>query len=108
MIKHLEADIKNGGNIVEYHDCGFFPEHWFKVVYVVRCNNTLLYDRLVARGYNQAKLKNNIECEIFQTILIDAQDSYEEGIVKELSGETDADFDESIKKIVEFVKNYKQ
>lgn len=38
-----------GGNIVEYHGCDFFPERWFDAVFVLRTDNTLLYDRLQQR-----------------------------------------------------------
>lgn len=95
-----------GGNVVEYHGCEFFPERWFNAVFVVRCNNTILYDRLEKRGYNPIKLRQNIECEIFQLVLNEANESYDEDIVFELSGETEEDFVESINEIVEYVKNW--
>lgn len=41
--------MAKGGNIVDYHSCDFFPERWFDGVFVIRCNNTTLYDRLAAR-----------------------------------------------------------
>ena len=40
-----------GGNIVEYHGCDFFPERWFDAVFVLRTDNTILYDRLQLRYY---------------------------------------------------------
>lgn len=104
----LEPEMAAGGNIVEYHGCDFFPERWFDAVFVVQCNNTVLYDRLQERGYNPAKIKQNIECEIFQMVLNEATDSYREDIITPLSGETEPDFVESVKKISEFVKNFKK
>lgn len=38
-----------GGIIVDYHGCDFFPEHWFDAVFVLKTDNTILYDRLQAR-----------------------------------------------------------
>ena len=35
-----------GGVIVEHHVPDLFPERWFDLVLVLRCNNTELYDRL--------------------------------------------------------------
>lgn len=99
----LEPEMKKGGNIVEYHACDFFPERWFSAVFVVRCDNTILYDRLESRGYNPKKLRHNIECEIFQMLLNEATDSYPEDIVFALSGETEKDFKESIKTVSEIV-----
>lgn len=104
----LESEMATGGNIVEYHGCDFFPERWFDAVFVVRCDNTILYDRLQERGYNPEKIKQNIECEIFQMVLNEAMDSYAEDIVTSLSGETEADFTESIKTITEFIKKFKK
>lgn len=106
LLDHLEPEMSAGGNIVEYHGCEFFPERWFNAVFVVRCSNTILYDRLEKRGYNPTKLRQNIECEIFQMVLNEANESYDEDIVYELSGETEEDFVESINEIVEFVTNW--
>lgn len=103
----LEPEMQKGGNIVEYHACEFFPERWFSAVFVVCCDNTILYDRLGNRGYNPKKLRHNIECEIFQTLLNEAKDSYSEDIVFTLSGETEKDFKESIKTISEIVSKWK-
>lgn len=107
MIDFLEPEMAKGGNIVEYHCCELFPERWFQAVYVVQCNNTILYDRLEKRGYNPTKLKQNIECEIFQESLEEANESYSEDIVFTLSGETEKNFKESVEQVTNFVLNYK-
>lgn len=49
MIDYLEPKMAEGGKIVEYHSCEFFPERFFDAVYVVQCDNTILFDRLTAR-----------------------------------------------------------
>lgn len=41
--------MQGGGIVVEYHGCDFFPERWFDAVFVLRTDNTVLYDRLVQR-----------------------------------------------------------
>lgn len=107
LMDFLEPEMECGGNIVEYHSCEFFPERWFDAVFVVQCNNTILYDRLEQRGYNPNKIKENIECEIFQEVLNEAKESYEDDIIYQLSGETDANFTDSIKQIVDFIENFK-
>jgi len=33
---------------------------------LLRANNTVLFDRLKARGYNEKKISENIECEILE------------------------------------------
>ncbi|KAE8666927.1 Adenylate kinase isoenzyme 6 [Hibiscus syriacus] len=70
----LEDVMEEGGNIVDYHGCNFFPERWFDLVVVLQTDNTVLYDRLSKRGYEGAKLSNNIECEIFQVLLEEAKE----------------------------------
>lgn len=49
MLDDLEETVSQGGYIVEYHGCSFFPERWFDAVFVLRTDNTILYDRLVER-----------------------------------------------------------
>ena len=41
--------MTEGGRIVDYHGCDFFPERWFDIVFVLRTNNTALFDRLSKR-----------------------------------------------------------
>ena len=48
-VDELEDVMSEGGNILEYHGCDFFPERWFDAVFVLRTDNTLLYDRLQQR-----------------------------------------------------------
>ena len=41
--------MEEGGVVVEYHGCDFFPKRWFDAVFVLRTDNTILYDRLQQR-----------------------------------------------------------
>ena len=79
--------MSNGGILIDHHSCDFFPERWFDFIFVIQTNNTILYDRLEKRGYKQNKIKENIECEIFHTILFEAQESYKEDIVFSLQSD---------------------
>jgi adenylate kinase len=45
----MEPILSNGGCIVDFHTCDFFPERWFDLVVVLRANNTVLYSRLEKR-----------------------------------------------------------
>ena len=49
VVDELEDQMCEGGNIVDYHGCEFFPERWFDIVFVLRTNNTALYERLEQR-----------------------------------------------------------
>ena len=49
LLDYLEPIMSEGGIVLEHHTVDFFPERWFDLVLVLRCDNTLLYDRLVDR-----------------------------------------------------------
>lgn len=96
-----------GGNVAEYHSCEFFPERWFQVVFVVRCNTDILFQRLEDRGYNAKKIQNNVEYEIFQVGLDEAKSSYKPDIVFEIRGETEHDTTKGLAIVKEFLDNLK-
>lgn len=50
---------------------------WFDLVFVLQTDNGVLYERLEQRGYSQAKIQENVECEIMMVLLQEAHDSYE-------------------------------
>lgn len=100
--------MTQGGKVADYHGSDFFPERWFDLVLVLRTDNTVLYDRLVARGYSGKKLEDNIDCEIFQTILEEAKASYNENIVHELQSNTPEQMDENINRICHWIEQWKK
>ena len=93
--------MQKGGIILEFHSCDFFPERWFQLVVLLRCDNTNLYDRLAERGYNQEKITENIECEIMEVTSEEVKDSYKESIIFELKNHHIDDVEENIAKIKE-------
>lgn len=65
----LEEVLKKGGCIVDTHALvDFFPERWFDLVIVLQTDNTVLYDRLIQRGYSIDKVQENVQCEIMKII----------------------------------------
>lgn len=100
--------MQDGGKIVDYHGAEFFPERWFDIVFVLRADNTILYDRLSARGYTGKKLEDNIDCEIFQTILDEAKASYKNEIVHELHSNTPEEMDNNVTRICQWVEQWKR
>lgn len=107
VIEELEEKMQEGGKIVDYHGCDLFPEEWFDIVFVLTTDNTLLYDRLKRRGYNGKKLENNIQCEIFQTLLDEARNAYKENIVYQLISNTPDDMNSNIDRICQWIETYK-
>ncbi|KAH8075337.1 adenylate kinase [Aureococcus anophagefferens] len=75
VLDAMEPKLGAGGCVVEYHACELFPERWFDLVLVLRAGTEILYDRLAARGYAEAKLQENLQCEIMQTILEEAREA---------------------------------
>merc|ERR1711991_172993 len=76
LLDWMEEELAQGGVVVEHHGSALFPERWFDAVVVLTTDNTLLYDRLVARGYPEAKVQSNVECEIMQVLMEEASESY--------------------------------
>ncbi|EGT38247.1 hypothetical protein CAEBREN_17186 [Caenorhabditis brenneri] len=109
LLDHISErmDSENGGMVVDYHGCDLFPERWFDVVAVLRCSTEKLYDRLQARGYTEFKIKENVECEIFGSLLEEAKESYSEEIVHEMQSETPEQMEENVEKIVELARAFK-
>ena len=94
--------------LIDHQVTDFFPERWFDIVFVLRTDNTILYDRLgeKGRGYSGKKLEDNLECEIFQTILDEAKESYPEEIVHELPSNTDEDLKQNVSRISSWISQW--
>lgn len=107
LLDIMEDIMSKGGQIVDYHGADFFPERWFDIVFVLRTDTTKLYDRLVERGYKGKKLEDNIDCEIFQTILEEAKASYKPEIVHELTSNTMDQVTENINRICQWIEQWK-
>lgn len=102
----LEDVMDEGGNIVDYHGCDFFPERWFDCVVVLQTDNTILYDRLSRRGYKESKLSNNVECEIFQVLLEEAKESYAEDKAVALKSDTIEDISRNVATLTDWIRNW--
>ncbi|EEC81907.1 hypothetical protein OsI_25737 [Oryza sativa Indica Group] len=103
----LEDMMEEGGILVDYHGCDFFPERWFDLVVVLQTDNSILHDRLTSRGYMGAKLTNNIECEIFQMLLEEARESYKEEIVMPLRSDNVEDISRNVGTLTEWINNWR-
>ena len=102
----MEPLMARGGVVVDHHASDFFPERFFDIVFVLRTDTTLLYDRLKTRGYNEAKLQENVQCEIFQTLLDEARESYARERVHELKSDSDGDREENVRRIKAWIAQW--
>jgi adenylate kinase len=62
---------------------------------------------LEKRGYPLKKIQENVQCEIFQTILDEATESYKPEIVFELQSNTPEQMESNIQQIQAWVKQWK-
>jgi adenylate kinase len=45
----MTGNVSDGGVVVDYHSCDFFPEDWFDLIVVLRTSTEVLFDRLEKR-----------------------------------------------------------
>jgi hypothetical protein len=102
----MDKFMDDGNFVIDFHSCEFFPERYFDLVVVLRTQNDLLFPRLEKRGYSKKKIQENIESEIFQVVLDEAKDSYNEHIVLELQSNSVEDMENNLEKIKHFVENW--
>ncbi len=103
----LEDMMEEGGVIVDYHGCDFFPERWFDCVIVLQTDNSVLWERLEKRGYNEKKLQDNVQCEIMHVIVEEARDSYNKDIVHALPSNDVEQMESNVDRLVEWINSYK-
>ncbi|CCI42620.1 unnamed protein product [Albugo candida] len=108
VLDEMEEILEQGGQIIDFHSCDFFPERYFDLVIVLQTSNTILYDRLMARNYNEKKLQENIQCEIMQVVLQEAMESYPTEIVQALNNETVDCMEQNLQRILQWITLYSQ
>lgn len=107
LLDELEIQVEGGGSIVDFHTADIFPERWFDLVIVLTCDNSILYDRLEKRGYNQLKLQENLEAEIMQVLVEEARESYDSNIVHILSSNSIEDMESNVQRISQWIENFR-
>lgn len=60
------------------------------------------------RNYHEKKLQENVDAEIFQVLLEEARESYDEEIVIALNSETDEDIESNCQRIIAWIDMYKK
>lgn len=103
----LEDLLAEGGNIVDYHGCDFFPERWFDLVVVLQTDNTVLWNRLEKRGYAEKKIQENVQCEIMHVIVEEARDSYSEEVVHALASNTVEEMETNVENLTQWIKQWR-
>lgn len=102
LLDELEPLLRKGKSIVDWHVNDVFPERLIDLVVVLRCDNSILYDRLHKRGYHDSKIEENLDAEIMGVVMQDAAESYAQEIVVELQSDTVEHMDANVDRIVEW------
>lgn len=78
--------------------------YWIQIhTYVVLFSHQFFFS---VRGYEGAKLSNNIECEIFQVLLEEAKESYSEDIVKALKSDNIDDITRNVSSLTDWIRSW--
>jgi adenylate kinase len=103
----MEELMRPGGQVVDTHALvDYMPERWFDLVIVLRTDNTVLYDRLVKRGYGAAKVQENVQAEIFGVIAEEAQEAYPD-CVQLLESNTPQQLESNVERIAQWVVQWR-
>ena len=70
---------------------------------VLQTDNTVLYDRLAKRGYEDQKIQENVTCEIMHVIVEEARESYKEEIIKVLKSDCVEEMESNIDNLCEWI-----
>ncbi|RAL05660.1 nucleoside triphosphates FAP7 [Aspergillus ibericus CBS 121593] len=109
LLDAVEDEVLQGGYLIDWHACDLFPKSWIDLVVVLRCSSTSVhYDRLATRDYNQTKLQENLDAEIFGILLEEAREAFDEEIVVELNSEKDDDVESNCARISSWVESWKR
>ncbi|THU91758.1 P-loop containing nucleoside triphosphate hydrolase protein [Dendrothele bispora CBS 962.96] len=108
LLDELEPVVAEGGVILDWHTCEIFPERWPDLVVVLRCDHTILWERLEKRGYHLKKIQENNEAEIMEVVAEEARSSYPQEIVVELKSESTEDLEANVARIVEWINVWRK
>lgn len=101
VMEVLEPMIKEGGKVLDFHTVDFIPDELIHLVVLLRCNNTVLYDRLKARNYTEKKIRENIECEIMEVTADDVKECWSQDKILELLNEEVGQMENNIEHIIQ-------
>lgn len=108
VLDAMEDQMTEGSNIVDYHSSDLFPERWFDFVVVLTTDNTVLFQRLEARGYPSEKVMENVQCEIMHVSIEEAREAYRPEVVKFMTSNSLEDMARNVNSIKALLHDYKQ
>jgi adenylate kinase len=105
--EYFQQSSPSSGLIIDYHSAGIVPDSdHIHGIFVIRCSNDKLYDRLKQRNYSDKKIEQNIQSEIFQVCLDDARETFDESLIHEIINETEDDFKKNIENLSNWINQW--
>lgn len=106
MDSFFSKDTK-GGMLVDFHSPEDMRDRWFDLVIVLTTETSPLYDRLAKRGYQEAKIKENIQAEIFGVVTEQVHATFNEKRVEiwMRSSNDDNDREATVKRVKKWYMN---
>ncbi len=79
-IRRLEKDLEKGA-VIDSHLSHYLPKKCVDLCIVAKCDLKVLEKRLKKRGYNKKKIRDNMDCEIFDVCLNESKENKHNVIV---------------------------
>ena len=73
----------------------------------MRTDNTILYDRLKERKYEEEKISENLECEILEVTHDEVYEAYKPETILELKNDLPENVEKNIQTIMEWCVRWK-
>ena len=70
----MKKEHKPDGIIIESHLSHYLPKRYVDLCIITKCNLKVLEKRLKKRRYNKKKIRENLDCEIFDVCLNEARE----------------------------------
>ena len=107
VVDALDPLLAAGGVVVDYHGSDFFPVRFFDAVLVLTTDTAVLWDRLEARGYGEAKIRENVQCEIMRVCADEAEGAYPgDGVVRVAPSNCVEDMDANVEAACEWARGW--
>jgi broad-specificity NMP kinase len=93
--------------LIDYHSAGIIPDNnCIHGIFVLRCRDDKLHNRLKNQNYSENKIQENIQAEIFQVCLNEAREAFDETIVSELVNETEDDLKKNADYLLKWIDRW--
>lgn len=107
VVDALDPVLAPGGVVVDYHGSDFFPARCFDRVLVLTADTATLWDRLEARGYGAAKVRENVQCEIMRVCADEALAAWPAGDVVVAPSNSVEEMDANVEATVEWARGWR-